>query len=308
MANATILYACTSGGLAIVNKPGTLNEWLPARMSLAGQAVAAAWAEPGPPIRVVVAAMDATRAGGVFLSENGGRDWESKLEAPVTALLGVETEGSPATLYAGMDGGGLAASVDGGLDWGILPGIEDAPGAIRRLLYPGEPGVFYAIVESPGEGRALLEGNPNEGGWRVLPPGNVSGLSWDTETGDLYAVSPEGVLMSADQGATWPALPGSPEGCTNIVVIPGPAGANPSILVSTESALLASNDAGASWHELPFPQPGITAFARDPERRDRLYAATASGHLFESGNRGQLWMPVNSEPMAPIASVYVIRI
>ena len=55
MANATIIYACTQDGLLIFNKPGTLTEWLPPRMALEGRAVLSAWAEPGPPIRVLAA-------------------------------------------------------------------------------------------------------------------------------------------------------------------------------------------------------------------------------------------------------------
>src|SRR4051794_30835595 len=99
MANATILYACTPNGLAIFNKPGTLNEWLPPRMAFEGRKVLSVWAEPGPPIRVVAVVSGAEEAAGhIMVSENGGRDWESKLEAPVTALYG--SEGTPASLYA----------------------------------------------------------------------------------------------------------------------------------------------------------------------------------------------------------------
>ena len=52
----------------------------------------------------------------------------------------------------------------------------------------------------------------------------------------------------------------------------------------------------------------MTALARDPERRDRLYAATETGYLFESGNRGRTWEAINAEPVGPVASIYVIRI
>ena len=72
MANSSILYACTHGGLAIFNKPGTLPEWLPPRMVLEGQEVTSVWGEPGPPIRVLTATN-----GMVMLSENGGRTWDA---------------------------------------------------------------------------------------------------------------------------------------------------------------------------------------------------------------------------------------
>ena len=47
---------------------------------------------------------------------------------------------------------------------------------------------------------------------------------------------------------------------------------------------------------------------RDPERRDRLYAGTDTGHIYESGNRGQTWQAVNPTPTHPIQYLYVIRI
>jgi len=304
MANATILYACTGDGLLIFNKPGTLNEWLPPRMVLRGQQVVAAWAEPGPPIRVVAATRELDGEGHVLLSENGGRDWESKLQAPVTGLLGLE--GSPARLYAGLEGGGLAASVDGGLDWGILPGTD--AGSIRRIYNMGEPDLFYLLADGE-EGGVLLEGTPEEGNWRKLPIEGVISIAWDTEMGDLYAATARDLQMSADKGTTWVPLPSSPEGCTNIAVLPGPSGSGPSIVVSTQEDFLISNNAGASWQWVSFgPHQGVSAIVRDLERRDRLYAATSGGYIFESGNRGQAWQAVNAEAIGAVTALYVLRI
>src|SRR5438105_11222528 len=133
MANATIIYACTRDGLLVFNKPGTSTEWLPPRMSLEGRAVLSAWAEAGPPIRVLAAVVDKDAGlggmgGELLLSENGGRSWDGRLEAPVTALIGFPDDLS--RLYAGMAAGGMAGSLDGGKTWGILPGFEQG-GSVR---------------------------------------------------------------------------------------------------------------------------------------------------------------------------------
>src|SRR5438105_3276406 len=182
MANSTIIYVCTQDGLAIFNKPGTLTEWLPPRRVLDGRVVLSAWADPGPPIRVWAAVgghgeeasgpgsgapaermlkpglpasagplpeaqrrRSDARENQLLLSENGGRDWASKLDAPVTAVLGMADD--PNRLYVGMQNGGLAGSVDGGETWGVFPGLERA-GAVRLLVANrSEPGRFYALLD-----------------------------------------------------------------------------------------------------------------------------------------------------------------
>ncbi|HVG01047.1 MAG TPA: hypothetical protein VND68_14500, partial [Chloroflexia bacterium] len=64
-----------------------------------------------------------------------------------------------------------------------------------------------------------------------------------------------------------------------------------------------------TWQTVELPHEGaITALARDPERRDRVYAATSTGYLLESGNRGQSWQPVNSSPTGLVSALFVVRI
>src|SRR5438128_8078601 len=132
MANVTTIYACAQDGLYIFNKPGTATEWLPHRQALEGRQALAAWAEPGPHVRLLVAVgvEGDQEAGELLLSESGGRSWQTSLDAPVTAILGFAD--NPSRLYAGMSGGGLAGSVDGGATWGVLPGIEQG-GSIKQL-------------------------------------------------------------------------------------------------------------------------------------------------------------------------------
>lgn len=302
MANATIIYACTAGGLVVLSKPGTLNEWLPPRMALEGRPVYAAWADPGPPIRVVTAAGDPDPhgSGQLLVSENGGREWDVRLEAPVTAILGLHAEGQEPRLFAGMNHGGIAASVDGGRDWGVLSGPTTA--SVRRLLPGSQAGVFY-IITAEGE---LLEGSPEEGSWKTLSVPRVTDLAMDSATGDLYATTAEGIAMSADSGTTWATLPGSPERGVCLAVVPGPKDAPAAILVGTGQHFYMSPD-GGNWQAVDIPEKNITALARDPERRDRVYAGTALGHIFESGNRGQDWQPVTGASLAAVTALYVIR-
>src|SRR5215210_2496167 len=124
MANVTTIYACTADELAIFNKPGTLNEWLPPRRVLGGLPVRSVWAEAGPPIRVV-----AVQNGELLVSENGGRAWEkTNTEQPALVLFAGDTE---RTVYASLQGGGLLGSNDGGESWRAL---ADVPGDATAFI------------------------------------------------------------------------------------------------------------------------------------------------------------------------------
>lgn len=225
MANATILYACTSEGLFILTKPGTLTEWLPPRRVLPGQAVTSVWAEPGPPIRVLVVSK-----GQLLSSQNGGRTWEPvepfDNPTPINALVQV---GDPPAVCVSAEDGRRAVSHDGGVTWSAL------------------------------EGAATTE------------------------------------EVSSDAQVA--------------LVLPGPAGKPPALIRGTQSGLDVSADGGETWGSVDLPVPGgVVALARDPERRDRLYAATESGFLLESGDRARTWHVINASPLPSASYLFAIRI
>jgi hypothetical protein len=308
MANVTTIHACTQDGLYIFNKPGTSTEWLPPRRVLEGRQVLASWAEPGPPVRLLAAVgMGGDQeAGELLVSESGGRMWETALDAPVTSILGL---GDDATrLYAGMSGGGLAASLDGGATWGVLPGIAQGGSILQLAADLLEPGRFFALMEQNGQG-SLFVGNPEAGEWQQLAVSDVRALAQESGTGDLYAATGVGVQIGADRGLIWDLLPGSPVEARAIAAIPGPRDMTPSLVVGAASGLFSGAGDGSLWQAINLPQPGgVTHIARDPERRDRLYATTAEGYLYESGNRGQTWEPINEHPTGTVNALFVIRL
>ena len=290
MANVTTIYACTEDGLAIFNKPGTLNEWLPPRRVLGGMPVLSVWAEAGPPVRVV-----AVQGGNLLVSENGGRAWEKVETAqPAIALFPGEIDRK---IYAVLEDGGLLASNDGGSDWKELASL---PGPTRKLIIVS--GAFYLIA-----GESLYTGEPEKGTWRILIDGGIKAMSYDEGTRKLYAASDDGITESADAGETWTALPGSPTDGAELLAVPGATGKPPAMVVGTSGGISVSPDGGENWLQKDVGGR-VTTLARDPERRDRLYAGTREGYIFESGNRGQAWTPVNAAPLPPIISLFLVRI
>ena len=312
MANSTVIYACTADGLAIFNKPGTLPEWLPPRVVLHGRAVLAAWAEPGPPIRVLAAAgASEAQPAGLLLSENGGREWQTALDGPVTALLGPDADES--VLYAGFADGRTAKSADRGAAWTYMPPLEPAGRIMLLERVEQEAGALYAVVLGAAPERAeavLLKGTPEEGKWQRVAVGSSLSVA---QAGATYVATPEGVTeLFGGEPAGGPLSSSGPlSGSQALVAIPAAGGGDgsPALVVARESGFFISPDGGASWQSGVLPEPGtVTALARDPERRDRLYCATKSGFLFESGSRGQTWTQVNMTPVSEVLFLYVMRI
>ena len=315
MANSSILYACTHGGLAIFNKPGTLPEWLPPRMVLEGQEVTSVWGEPGPPIRVLTATN-----GMVMLSENGGRTWDGvniptgNIDSPVMTIF---YEPVTNALFTARYNGHLATSADGGTSWELLPSLpaEGCPLSLEPSGGASHDNRFYLLL-GERERNVAYVGNPYTGDWQELASETFEEhepceLAVASDSGNLYALTPAGVLTISVEGDVVAArmLEGSPADGQSLAVIPGSNPAQPALIVGTPEGIETSADGGITWQTAQLPAGGgVSALERDPERRDRLYAGTDTGHIYESGNRGQTWQAVNPTPTHPIQYLYVIRI
>ena len=249
----------------------------------------------------------AVAGGALRVSDNGGRVWQDiELPAQPLALWESKAEGASSTLYVAMAGGGLAASNDGGLNWNQLPPIPATPTHITAGQ--ASDGLTLLVARNREEG-VLLLGTPEKGEWKTLFSGDLAGAAQDPNSGNLYAATSAGVQRSDDLGATWAMLPNSPANANVLTSIPGPTGKPPTILAGTPNGLYASADGSETWHRTQLPhEGGVVALARDPERRDRVYAALSTGYLCESANRGIAWELINSQPLPPIHSLYVIRI
>jgi hypothetical protein len=307
MANATILYACTERGLAIINKPGTLPEWLPPRRALVEESVTDVWAEPGPPIRVAAIA-----GGALQVSDNGGRTWQSvELPAAPLAIWGREGEGDGekgANLYVAMHGGRVVGSVDAGATWTERTPLPiEITGARHAGEGPADTSLLMAFTQAGG-GR-LLVGDPESGSWQTPYTAATSSGAYVAGNETFYALTPSGLVFGQLNGQEWDPVPGAPTGGTTLAAIPGPMDKPPALLVGGPDGLSVSQDGGASWSVATLLANGaVVAVTRDPERRDRVYVALSSGFIYESGNRGQSWEAVNAQPLPNISVLYAIRI
>jgi hypothetical protein len=157
MAESILLYASTGDGLFILSKPGTSKEWLPPRHALAGQAVRASQAVPGPPIQVTVAL--AADPPTTVTSMNGGRSWaetpDSFAVEPPGPLMIPAMKGDLPPVLLELRDGVLVRSEDGTSEAATpLPGAPAAVTALtpdplrRERIYAGtRTGAIYTSAD-----------------------------------------------------------------------------------------------------------------------------------------------------------------
>ncbi len=225
---------------------------------------------------------------------------------PGQAIGSVWAEPGPPIRVLAVSEGEMLLSESGGRTWQPVDPF-DGPAKVSALFQAGDPTSVYASAE---DGRIAVSYDSGAT-WAATRPDSALLNSGFTVGGRTYLLTPEGVRVSEDSGETWTTIPGSPAGVTGgaMVVVPGAAGKPPALIIGAKSGLTVSPDGGGTWRAVDLPVPGgISALARDPERRDRLYAATTSGHLLESGDRAQTWQVINPSPLPPATYIYAIRI
>ncbi len=270
-----------------------------------------------------------TKGTGVFVSTNGGIDWESSnngIEHLYVHALG-KKEGR---LLAATDGG-LHVSTNLGQSWINLPGPDSfirCFATVGETLYIGSsywgvarttnngsswigPILQRATVALAVIGTSIFAGTMSEG----IHRSTNGGMSWDSlETGisdprivsllahgtDLYAGSGSlGVFRSTNYGVDW--SPHS-QGMPFIVTVNN--------LVSTDSFLVASTERkgifrlphnGDQWEAMNagLDYSTVRALYYDDHL---LYAGTDGGGVYLSSNNGRIWGISNSGLLASYIS------
>ena len=216
-------------------------------------------------------------AGGVCLSEDGGKIWRPSSQGmPPTAathiLLDPTSPSNARVLYVTGFGKGVFKSTDGGRTWGPrndgLPGSE--PFAWR--LIRDKSGLLYVILARRSEDGsygnekdgALFRSHDGADHWEriTLPEGvnGPNGLAIDTENPNrLYLAAwgrhaPDGavgggVFLSVDGGHEWRNVLSQDQHVYDITADPRDA----RILYACgfESSAWRSTDRGESWHRIP---------------------------------------------------------
>jgi len=262
-------------------------------------------------------------AAGLWTSADGGSDWQA-VGALDGVLRGVALSAAhPARVYA-VGPGLLARSEDGGRGWVQQParlGELFPLGAASQPESVGAAADLRALAVDPTRADRLwtvIEGvgvfRSDDGGqsWSLRggsPPANVTALSVVADPAGesapllFLASATEGVLATADEGASWAPASGVLNGALptrrvsslaydaesgETATTPDGRTLRGTLYAGTDQGLFKSVDRGQSWSRLPLVA-SIAAVGVATGDSRVLLAVDRDGRIYRSRNRGVTW-------------------
>jgi photosystem II stability/assembly factor-like uncharacterized protein len=276
----------TDEGLLALNLGGS-RAWTSAEVLWRGGPVAAVATDPANSQRVHLA----SKADGIYRSEDGGRTWERYLGADLCALA--VPRGDPKVLIACGAPCGVYRSADGGGYWtaarmacthdphSALPGPVVCVG-----VNPRDPSRMFA-----GTSRGVILGSYDGGlEWLQMPSkgvrGRVRAILVREATSDVVLVATDaGVYRSSDRGHSWRSAAHGLDGAA--VTALGEAG--DTLLAATDAGRVYRQPAGAvRWWPATDPLGGeVSGFLIAP---GAPFCFTTGGGLFAGAADGSHWL------------------
>jgi photosystem II stability/assembly factor-like uncharacterized protein len=214
----------------------------------------------------------AARTSGLYVSRDGGSNWESAyaslgLPAPLmtTAVALSPGFGTSDQLVIAGTHGGFLRSQDGGQTW-------------SSTELPPPPPLISCLALSPGLSQ--------------------DGIAFAGSTND-------GIFLSTDQGITWDSWNFGLLDLNVLCLVLSPSfEQDKTLFVGTESGLYVSRNGGRSWREPAFPQEArpVLSLAISPSfASDGILFAGTEGHgVFVSHDSGKTWNGLAEHAPEPI--------
>lgn len=162
--------------------------------------------------------------------------------------------------------------------------------------------VIVAVV-AVAAGFVYLEGRSSaaqQQSWSRLGTSDVHALAFiDNDPQRLIFGHHGGLRTSSDGGRIWQALASGADAMALSVVGPD------SIVIAGHGVLAASVDGGRTIAPVrnDLPSDDIHGFARDPAQPARMWAAIATGGVFETTDAGSTWVAVRDDAMFNLAAI-----
>jgi len=299
--NPSTLYTSVRGRGVFKNTTAGRAPWVP--LGLANVVVNAFAINPISPTTLFAA----TEGAGVLRSTTSGTRWET------TGLFAIPNAGrvralileptAPSVVYAGTQGAGIVRSTSNGASWQVTS-LFSFPGGefVRSLAFSPGATALVAGVGDGGTYRSRSRGNSWEfTSLATLPGGRaVLSLASNARTGNVvYAGAENGdVFRSVDDGNGWSATNFNAFGDGQPRALAVGPDATAIVYASRDGDVDRSVNRGGTWQTTSFAaRAGNTlvcalAVARDDIQT--LYAATNSGSVFSSSDRGATWRDMSA--------------
>lgn len=258
---------------------------------------------------------------GLFVSRDGGNDWEEMLGKITVQDFAIHPQDSNIIYVAGIfnDNGKVFGTKDGGKSWTEVFSSAESGNSVRAIaVNPGNPeSILIGLNNGP-----LIRSDDGGNAWKLVNNYNdrINQIVWNSDS--VYIVArTTGVFKSNDGGATFKGVTnnlssvfGNGEG--SIISDPvslfhrlSASGTNPNVLyLTTDLGLRRSTDGGANWSQvsLPLRQQGATLFAVavSPTASNVVYVSSGA-YIYKTLDSGASWLTSDSKTNNPINTIVV---
>ena len=251
------------------------------------------------PKRLVIGAwtVDHPGDGGLFISQDYGKNWYSQAEMRGQAVLSLARAASdPKQLIAGTLKG-VYRSVDNGVHWQqISPeGSSEIHEVQSIAIDPADPNVIYAgtwhLPWKTTDGGATWH-NIKEG---VIDDSDVFSIIVDPKQPNIvYASACSGIYKSADGGDLFHKVQGIPSTARRTRKLEQDPEHLETVFAGTTEGLYRTLDSGAQWERITPADVIVNDVYVDPTNSNHVLMATDRGGVYRSEDGGSTFETSNS--------------
>jgi photosystem II stability/assembly factor-like uncharacterized protein len=246
--------------------------------------------------------------GGLYISNDGGVNWESDADMRGQSIRALEAAPSdPKILVAGTLKG-VYRSIDGGGHWQLISpeGSQEIHEVESIAIDPANPQIIYA-------GTWHLPWKTTDGGanWTSIKQGiiedsDVFSIIVDPkDSNTVYASACSGIYKSQNGGEKFQKVQGIPSTARRTrVLMQDPQNLN-IVFAGTTEGLYRTGDSGAAWQRTTGPEIIVNDVYVDPANTNRILLATDRGGVLASNDGGYSFLPSNNGFSARQITSYV---
>lgn len=188
---------------------------------------------------------------------------------------------------------GVQVSKDGGVTWEKLSDGIDGPVDFHAMTVSAvNPDLLYGW--HGGKIQRSQDGGKN---WQVVAnmPVALRSLLGDPQDANfVYALTPQGLLASQDQGVTWKEIGTLKKDGRYSAFIVRPTDSKYLLVFSDKVGLLVTQDKGVTWKEVktPFGKETVIYFSYSYQNPNEVYALTNNSAVYRSMDNGETWRKI----------------